>query len=322
MAAPTNTYSTAVAKGNREDLENTIYRVAVDEIPFIKAIGSTSAKAVKHEWQTETLAAPNASNATLEGDDVSSFDAGNNTTRVSNTCKIFRKTGVISGTQEAVTTAGRASDIARQKLLKGKEIMLDMEARFIGNYAEKVDEASSTPRTAAGALAWLTSNTSKGTGGADGGYSSGVTSAATNGTQRAFTETLLKGVLAKAADNGAKVNGMKMFVGSFNKQAASGFTGIAAQRHEVGSGKVEVIAGADVYVSDFGAVQFVYHPYCSTRDAFLADTDMWAVATLRPLDSSELSKTGDNYKFTMIAEKTLVCRNEKSSAVVRDLTNS
>jgi hypothetical protein len=322
MAAPTNTYSTAVAKGNREDLEDTIYRVAVDEIPFTKAIGSVDAKAVRHDWQTETLAAPNALNATLEGDDVGTFEAGNNTVRVSNTCQIFRKTYVISGTQEAVTAAGRKSDLARQKLLKGKEILTDMEARFLGNYAEKLDEAGATPRTMSGALAWLTSNTSRGTGGVDGGFSGGVTTAATNGAQRPFIESLLKAVLAKAADNGAKVNGMKMFVGSFNKQAASAFTGIAAQRHEVGSGRADIIAGADIYVSDFGSVQFVYHPYCSTRDAFLADTSMWAVATLRPLDSTELSKTGDNMKGAMIAEKTLVCRNEKSSAVIRDLNAS
>ena len=172
MAAPTNTVTTLVAKGNREDLENVIYKVAPEETPFLSNISSTKASAVQHDWQTSGLAAPDPTNAQLEGDDAAP-DAGNLTTRLSNTAQIFRKTGSVSGTQEVVNKAGRDSEYARQKVEKGIELKRDIEARFIGNYANVATESGSTARKAAGALAWMTSNVSRGSGGASGGFSSG-----------------------------------------------------------------------------------------------------------------------------------------------------
>src|SRR5215472_5548699 len=154
MSAPTNTTTTLVSVGNREDLEDVIYRVAPEDTPFTSNIGKVTAKAVYHEWQTETLATPNANNAQLEGDDIATLDAPNLTARVGNYCQIVRKSGGVSGTEEIVKKAGRTSEMNRQKTLKGIEAKRDLQMRAIGNFASNA-ESGGTPRHLAGALAWL-----------------------------------------------------------------------------------------------------------------------------------------------------------------------
>lgn len=317
MAAPTNTLVSATVKGAREDLENTIYLVAPEDTPFTKNIGAVKTSAVQHDWQVRSLATANANNAQLEGDDAT-IDAANLTTRLSATHQIFRKTGSVSGTTDALDLAGRAEELASQKLIKGQELKRDMEARFIGNYASKVDESGGTARTTAGALAWLTTNTNRGTNGTDGGFSNGVVSAATNGTKRDFTEAMLKDVLAQIYTNGGKVS--QAYMGPLQKQVASTFTGVALNRVDNSkAGPITIVGAADVYVSDFGNVTFIPHAYGLTRDVLVIDPSMWAVGTLRPVQSFDLSKTGDSNKFEIVAEKCLISRNEKSSGVIADL---
>lgn len=325
MAAITNTVTSTSAVGNREDLEDVIYRVAPEETPFQANIGSTKVTATKHEWQTEALAAADADNAQYEGDDLgTTFSAGNNTTRVGNYTQIFRKDGLVSGTEEEVNKAGRDSELKRQQVIKGIELRRDMEARFMQNKASIAESAGVNPRRAGGALAWLTSNTSLGAGGSNGGYSAGVVAAATNGTQRAFTESQVKSVLAAAAVSGGKPT--QAYMGATHKQQFSAFTGIASIRVEAGKSAAStmIVGGADVYGSDFGNIALIPHVYglggASSRDCLFIDPTKMAVGTLRGVSVTPLAKTGDAEKFMITAEKTLVVRNQAAHGAVRDLT--
>ena len=324
MAAPTNSVTTLNNVGIREDLENEIYRVAPEKTPFISSIGKLKAKNTTHEWQTETLDAVNASNAALEGDDVGTITAGNLTTRVKNVCQIFTKDGVVSGTAQAVVTAGRSDERDRQELLKGLSMRRDMEAAFLLPRAS-VLESGATPRSAAGLGAWLTSNVSRGSGGANGGYSAGLVAAPTDGTRRSFTEDQIKAVNQLMFDNGASVDGSVIMAGSKHKGEFSAFTGIADIRVDVkGNGQAMIVGGADVYQGDFGKQAVVPHPYGLTRsstvrEVLIVDTSMAAVATLRPVASKDLAVTGDNTKFQIVTEATLVVRNEKAHGGVFDL---
>src|ERR1700761_1831692 len=116
MTAIANTATTLTSVGIREDLENTIYRVAPFKTPFQANIGTaTKATNTYHEWQTEGLDTPSNSNAQLEGDDITSFAAEDPSVRVGNYCQIFRKTGIVSETDNVVKKAGRASEVNRQK---------------------------------------------------------------------------------------------------------------------------------------------------------------------------------------------------------------
>lgn len=318
MAAPTNTETTLTAKGIREDLSGLIFRVAADKTPFLSNIGRAKASNTFHEWQTETLADPDADNAALEGGDVGTLGAPNRTTRIGNRCQIITKDGGVSGTAEAVDKAGRDSEIARQKLLKGKEAMRDLEKRCIGNYASQA-ESGSAPRKLGGAVAWITSNVSRGSGGSSGGYSGGTVSAATNGTQRTFTEDQLKSVMASAFNNGAAPS--QVYMTAANKQQFSAFPGIADIRSEASKGsKVTIMGAADFYQSDFGILAAIPHPYGLSRDALFVDPDYFKLATLRPWKTTPLAKSGDSEKFQLVGEFTLECNNEKAHGVVADLS--
>jgi hypothetical protein len=323
MSAPSNTTTTLVSIGNREDLENVIYRTDPSQTPFINNIGTSKAKAIFHEWQTEALATPSATASTaLEGDDTTNTSP-NLTTRVGNYCQINKKGYGVSGTQEVVDKAGRASEITRQRTLKGLEIKRDLELRVTGNFASLVESGATTRKTA-GIQAWLTSNVSRGSGGSSGGFSAGIVAAATDGTQRTFTEDLVKTVMASCYTNGGKPN--QIYMGPTHKQQFSAFTGIAEIRKDAPGAKMAtIIAAVDVYVSDFGNLAAVAHPYgpgvvTSQRSAIVVDPDMAAIGTLRGWMDEELSKTGDSEKRQVLAEKCLVIRNEKAHGVIADLS--
>lgn len=177
----------------------------------------------------------------MEGDDVGTLDAPNNTTRLENKCQIFRKTGGVSETQDAVIAAGRDDEMDRQKVLKGIELKRDIEAAMIGNFAS-VAESGATARRTAGALAWCVTNTSVGAGGSNGSYSGGIQSAATNGTQRTFTETLVKAAMASVFSSGGKPS--QAYMGGVQKQEWSAFTGIAEIRRDAPGSKMATIVGA------------------------------------------------------------------------------
>ena len=312
MAQPANTFSTYDAIGNREDLSGVIYNVAPWETPLLSAMPNSSASATLHEWQTDTLSAA-AQNWVIEGDDATT-DASVATVRLTNYCGISDKVALVTGTQEAVDSAGKGREMAYQLIKRGRELKSDIELSIFANNA-KVAGNDTLAREVGGLGAWIDSNTSAGTGGSDG--SLGAT-ARTNGTQRAFTESLLLDVAQTAWDNGGMPK--HLYVGSFNKRVASGFTGVATKFKDVNDRKI--IASADVYVSDFGELQIVPSRNCESRSAYLLDHEMISFSTLRNMETVDLAKTGDSERKQIITEWTLEMRNEAAHGLVADLTTS
>lgn len=316
----TNTIQTMTRVGNREDLSDIIYNISPTETPFVTAIGREDASAVYHEWQTDALVSANAQNKTIQGDDLGNENRPA-TTRLGNYTQIFTKVVGTSTTQQAVKTAGRSNEHSYQLAKAGKELKRDMEARYTGNYAA-VPPGASTAGEAAGALAFMRTNASRGAGGTNptlsGGTSGYPNAAAGNGTQRAYTEALLKVAIAAAWNAGGEPSLVITSLGQ--KQIAATFAGLAQQRRESGDKKITIIAGADIYVSDVGELQFVPDRFCSARDALIIDPDMWAVATLDPMQRRKLAVTGLADRDAMYTEQTLVCRNDGASAVIADLT--
>lgn len=316
MTVPTNTIQNVGRVGVREDLDEKIAELFPDETPFMNAIGRSKARNTYTEYQTDTLAAANADNKTIQGDDTPN-EARANTTRVGTHTQIFKKVISASTTVEATSKAGRRSELARETMKAGREIRRDKEKRFLGNYAS-VAATASVAGEAAGALAWLTSNVSRGAGGANGGFSAGIVAAATNGTQRAYAESQLKTVLQSIWDAGG--NAKMVITNGTQKQAAAAFAGLADQRRETGNKKITIVAGADMYVSDFGEVQFVPDRFASARDALIIDPEYWDIAVLDPMKTEKLAKTGLAERKLMREECTLRCLNEAASGVIADLT--
>ena len=248
MTIVTNTFTRYDAKGIREDLANVIYNISPEETPFQSNTARVNVKNTFFEWQTDSLAAASTTNAALEGDDISSFDAVTPTTRLGNYTQISRKTVVISGTLESVDKAGRRSELAYQMAKNGAELKRDMEATLLASKAANAGN-NTTARQTAGLPAFLRTNTNYGSGGSDPTVSNGVVNATrVDGTQRTFTETILKDVIAQVWTQGGTPK--ILMVGPFNKQTVSGFAGIAEIRYNQATPKPTVIIGAaDVYVN-------------------------------------------------------------------------
>jgi hypothetical protein len=111
-----------------------------------------------------------------------------------------------------------------------------------------------------------------------------------------------------------------IYVGAFNKQAFSGFTGRGTVMEEADEKTIH--AAVDVYISDFGKLKVFPSRFSRTRDCLVLDPKMWALAYLRPLHSIALAKTGDSDRKQLLMEVTLEARNEKASGLVADLTTS
>jgi len=316
MAIVANTFTRYSAVGIREDLSNVIYNISPEETPFISNIGRENVKNTYFEWQTDSLAAASASNAALEGDDISSFTAVSPTSRIGNYTQISTKNVVISGTLEALDKAGRRSELTYQLAKLGSELKRDMESALLANQSPVAGNTTTARRTA-GLPAFIKTNTDFGSGGAD---TAGI-AARTDGTQRAFTETLLKTVIAEVWESGGTPK--MLMVGSHNKQVASGFTGIATRFRDVPAGQqAQIVGAADVYVSDFGTVNIVPNRFQRARDAFVVDPQYASMAVLRPIQQMELAKTGDAEKRLMLVEYGLKVNNEAAHGIVADLTTS
>ena len=313
MAQPTNTYDTYDSIGEREDLSDVIYNISPTDTPFLSSASKSKSTAVLHEWQTDSLAAAVSTNAVIEGDEAT-HDAMTATTRLSNSCQIMDKVVVITGTQEAVDKAGRASEIAYQIAKAAKELKRDMEKNLCDNVVEVTGSATAARKF--GTLrTWVATNDVMGTSGTSGGLGN---TAATDGTQRAFTETLLKSVIKSVWNAGG--NPQLVMVGPFNKQKLSGFTGNST-RFDAGA-DATLYTSVDVYASDFGQLQVVPNRFSRDRDAWVLDMDYWGIAFLRDFSMHELAKTGDTEKRQLLVEATLESRNEAASGVVADLTTS
>jgi hypothetical protein len=318
MAVPTDTTQTYQVVGRREDLTDVIHDVTPTETPFMSAIGKTTASSTYHEWQTDALAAASGTNKVIEGDDPAN-DAITATVRLGNYTQLSDKVIQVSSTQRASNNAGRGDELSYQLMKRSKELKRDMETTLTGNYASNAG-AAGTARACAGFEAWIQTNDSRGATGGNTAFSAGIQAAATDGTQRVYTETLLKDVLQLCWENGGEPT--QVHVGAFNKKAMSGFTGIADQVRDTGNKRATIVGAADVYVSDFGQLSIIANRFSRSRSALVVDPTMWKLAYYQRFKTEDLAKTGHSDRKMLSVEYTLEACNEKSSGCVADLTTS
>jgi hypothetical protein len=169
-------------------------------------------------------------------------------------------------------------------------------------------------------LSWLKSNTAYNT--SDGGDpTTAGTSTRTDGTTRTFQESMLKDVVAKVFTSGGTPS--VLMVSPALKQVVSNFTGLAQHRYNSNAaGQVTILAGADLYQSDFGVISIVPNRFMRTRDALVLDPEYAALAYLRPFQTIDLAKSGDSEKTQILAELTLEVKNEAAHGGVFDLSAS
>ena len=320
MAITTNTFTSFDAKGIREQLSDVISSISPEEVPLQSNLGSVNVSNTYFEWQTDSLNAVSKT-ARADGDDVgNTFDSTSATTRVGNYTHILRRTAIVADNLSDQSLAGRSDEMAMQLAKRGRELRRDYEAVFTDNNAA-VAGNSSTPRETAGLGAWIATNDIMGAAGSPASPTGDGTDARTDGTQRVFTEAMLKSAMQLAFTSGGKPS--IMMTGPFNKTKVSGFAGIAAQRYMAPSdGPTTIIGAADVYLSDFGSLSCVVNLFQRERDCFLLDPELAEIAVLRPIQTVDLAKTGDATRKMVLGEMGLQVTNEAGHAGVFDLTTS
>jgi hypothetical protein len=305
MAAPTNTFLTSTAIGNREDLTDIIYRISPTQTPVLNLASKAKAANTLHEWQVQDLAAA-ASNKQAEGDDLTA-KAVTVTVRLTNRTQISTKGVVVSGTQQAMNPAGRKDELAYQLSLASLEIKRDMETDMT-----QLDVTATSPRQSRGLRGWLVDNVSH--------NSSTLASYTGNtgystGTLRNFTESQVKSVLQLVYTAGGEPD--TIMLPPTLKQTFSGFTGNATRMDK--SEDAKLYASVDFYVSDFGTLQAIPNRFMATRDVFILQSDKLAVAYLRPFQTKEIASTGDAEKRELIVEYCLECRAPKAHGAIYDV---
>src|SRR6185312_8280889 len=156
MGTPTAIYQTTNQVGIREDLSGVIYSITPMDTIFTSRVAKTKATTITHEWQTDTLDSPSATNAFVEGDDFSAQTI-TPTVRLKNYTQISRKDFVISRTSNLVNTAGRSKELAYQKVRKGMALRRDIESAILQNKAATI-AASNSARVAASVETWIYTN--------------------------------------------------------------------------------------------------------------------------------------------------------------------
>jgi hypothetical protein len=323
MGQVSGTYTKYDAKGLREDLSDVIYNISPTEVPFMSGAGREKVSNTLFEWQVDSLTDAVSDNRQIEGDDAA-FSTPAATLRAGNYQNISRKTLILSGTLEAVHKAGRKSELAFQMAKRGQELKRDMEKASLENIAGDAGTTAGA-RATAGLPAWIFTNDDVGTSGANDYAGSGVPSAArTDGTQRAFTETILKAVAQSVWVAGGSLD--VVMAGPVNRSKISAnMTGIATRNFDISNAPAKPtasIASVDVYVTDWGVLRIVPNRFQRERDVFFIDFDYVSFAYLRPFKVEKLAKSGDAEKRQLIVEWGLKVKNEAALGFAADLTTT
>lgn len=314
MTVPANTLQTYQSTYNAEDVSNIIFNVSPVDTPLLSMAQRNKAEATYTEWPIESLSAVDNANANIEGDDAT-IDASTTPARVGNYCQLMDKTVSITTTQDAIHKYGAKEEFARQKVKKGRELKRDMETIMLLNQARVVG-LTGTAQKMRSLGSWLTTNTSRGGSGANGS----ATTAATDGTQRNFSEALLKGVIVTTITNANDLPNMILAGPANRANLSSQLSGNTTRFYELKDGTLN--ASLTVYRSDYGPLKLAMDRFQRERDMWLINTDMIGIRTLEPMQYVDLARTGLTNKGQMWTNFTLQVSNEASHGVLADLNTA
>ena len=335
MAA--SNFQTTGTLSEKEDLANFISMVTRDETPFMASIGKTKAKAIYHEWQTDELLAP-GSNAVAEGSTFSTVAgaqaAGGDRTRLGNYTQINSKTVQVSGTKRSVDQAGVADEYAYQLKKVGTEMRRDLELDLVHSFNDKNGSGTRTMGgfqayvndnvVNAGETAAYTAPSTKGIGTA-GAINRGASDANLDAIELSDVDDIMQSIY----EQGGKAT--TLMTSPKNKRELSSKAHGTAQntvRNLDDSGKIR--QSIELFDSDFGSIQIVPNyimgldfntgsgATTNSKDfsALVYDPSFFKIATLRPLQETEVGQQGDSTIGQIVEECTLAVSSPKSAGMI------
>jgi hypothetical protein len=317
----------------REDLQEAYSMISPEECPFQEMAGSRSVTNKQFDWPIVELQDPDATNRVVEGDDDVANDEGTLAKRIWNWCQISDKVVQVSHTSEAVDAAAEnVQRLAKQKVLKMKEMKRDVEVMLLSNVPANAG-SSGTARVTAGFPTFLRTNVAAVAGavaptlsGGDEGYPE---TGWTDGTStRVFDEETLNDVIELGWSAGAEPS-VIMLNGGNKRRLSATFTGNSTRFKDAIDSRLN--ASIDFYESDFGDLTVVPNRFQPTLNA-ATDNDNYAVYVLDPeyvrmaylenVQSKPLAETGHSTRELVWMEYGLQVDNEAAHGMIPDTDNT
>ena len=313
MPQITGSFSTYAAKGNREDLSNSIYNIDPFDTPIMSMARRRNAKNRTFDWQTENLPAVDPNNAQIEGFELVR-SVSTPTVRLTNVAQISKRDATVTGSQEAADAAGKGSEMGHQMAMASKILKSDMETIMSSRQARDDGADPNTPRKTEAICHWIGRAKDKlgVAAGAVIGVTAGLPVLATDafaaviaGSQIAMTEVMVGDAMQKAYTNGAHPD--TLVVPPAIKRTISTFEG--RNISQVLVGKTEVVATVDIIVTDFGRIKVMPSLWMPSDTSLLLDPDFLAVAFYRNFRQYPIAKIGDAETRLILAEWGVEMRN-------------
>jgi hypothetical protein len=338
MAVDANANETYDQSVIYEDLQDAYTMLSPEETPFVTAVRTETASNTLFEWPVVELAAVNYGNREAEGEESLASDAPTNALRLSNYTQISDKVAKVTHTSQAVNSAAmNVQRIAKQVVLKMKELKRDMEGMALDNIAATAG-SSGTARQSAGLPAFLRTNTVFETGGSDPtlsatteGFPNAAAGAASEnaGSSVVFAEADLNSVIEQIWTEGGTPSIIMCNSGN-KRRISSAFTGNSTRYKDAIDKKL--VNSIDFYDSDFGELTVVPNRFMRTNNpgegenddsfnVFVLDPEYAAIAYLDPVQQKPLAETGHAVSRLIWCEWGLQVDNEKAHGVIRDTTN-
>lgn len=299
--ANTSALQTYQAIGNREDLTDYIGTITRHETPIFSGLKKVKASGVYHEWQTDSLTT-GSDNVTIEGADYS-FSRVGVRSRLGNWAQTFNKTVEVSLDQVAVSVAGLENEFVYQMDKKMKEIATDIEEALITGTGNS--GATGTGRRLKGFLAAITTNVETGSG---------------TSTSEALIESMYNDLLQSIWNAGGRPD--KTYVNGFQKRQMSAFA-TNSQRYQDVREDGSLYNYVSVYNSDFGRQVIELDPFMDTDKVLVLQSDMAAVAVLRPITKTNYPEgISDSVRGVIVGALTLEYRNEAANGQITGLSTS
>jgi len=295
-------------------------------------IGRSKAKSNYVEWLGDALASATANNQ-IDGDEFAGT-ALNAAERFGNYAQISWKVMVVSRRAEALTKAGRKSEMAYQTAKTGKELARDIEyivTSGVGHQRSRVGNSTQAPLTA-NLTSWIITNDSRGTSattavlsGSTYGTPTGVATDAVATNMRAISEATLLSLVSDCYTAGGDPT--MVMVSPTAKQKITGYmfsstaARVATQYQDQGKsprGGASVLGAIDVWVTDFGTLDLVPNRFQRDRDVFILDPSTWELAYIDDMKVVDVAKTHDSERKAILSDYALVCKAEKANAIFAD----
>lgn len=315
----------------REDVMDKIWDISKVPLPFSDMIGSDRSENSYKEWTVDALQAVDTSNALVDGADVTSNDE-NLGSREGNHHQISGKRVQVSHRARNVNTIGRSDELSYQIIMRQRELRRDVEAISLTYQASRADNGT-LAGLSAGLNSWIITNDDRGATATATGFANGVVAAATQGTTRTLTETLIRQAIEDVYTQGGDSQVLMSIPEMIRRISQYMFTSsarIATLTSDQGKSAEAATAmgSVNVFVSDFGVVELVANrlmPITNSgagtenTEVFVIDPMHLRHSFLQGYQTEPLAKTGTADNRMMTVDWTLCVLNEKAQSIIADI---